>query len=501
MRMSSEIRQAVLISEKITVNYVFDLISKKSETEIKEIYLIGASDDTLNCCDIPVKKLSDFSISDVDNVIVAVQDVKNVNSVLSKIISIDTYYQEKEIFLLRPSCLCAKSNFYSSDGSFESDKVIDLPFSAEAFDIIAEKLHRVISPEEIATQVYTTHDNIKAYKIEEMYVKYVRASSPVGILGCIYTSDGLILNSCLNGRAYLLRNLEDVDIPKNNDVTELDNVCVLTRIWVSNYFHCMLEMIDKILIAEELGFKGKYLLYSNSDIRKMISFLGIEDERIVWVDLNKEYHITSAFEIDGISMYEEKTISRVCAFCNDVVKKLNAAESQTDYPKMIYVPRTGSRKLLGAEEIIKKFNFFTFIPEEHTLEEEILYFHNADIVLCPHGAAICNALFMREGAVLIETCPCNWTVSSMMCFIIVKAKKLIYRQIVEPANANPKESKGQFRDYRVNNAMLEYALNELEAIRNKENDILNIKNSLSFRIGRIVTFIPRKIRDLFKKKK
>ncbi len=499
MRMSSEIRQVVLISEKITVNYVFDLVSKKSETEIKEIYLIDEFDDGFCYSDIPITKLSDYNISDIDNIIVAVQDVKTVNDVLSKIIPNGTCYQEKEIFLLRPSCVCAKSNFYSSDGGFERDKVINLPFSAEAFDIVSQKVHKVISPGEITTKVYATYDNIKAYKIEDVYVKYIRLN--IGLIGCIYTSEGLVLDSCLNGRAYLLRNLEDVDISKNNDVTELDDVCVLTRIWVSNYFHCMLEMIDKILIAEELGFKGKYLLYSNSDIRKMISFLGIEDERIVWVDLNKEYHITSAFEIDGISMYEEKTISRVCAFCNDVVKKLNAAESQTDYPKMIYVPRTGSRKLLGAEEIIKKFNFFTFIPEEHTLEEEILYFHNADIVLCPHGAAICNALFMREGAVLIETCPCNWTVSSMMCFIIVKAKKLIYRQIVEPANANPKESKGQFRDYRVNNAMLEYALNELEAIRNKENDILNIKNSLSFRIGRIVTFIPRKIRDLFKKKK
>jgi len=59
-------------------------------------------------------------------------------------------------------------------------------------------------------------------------------------------------------------------------------------------------------------------------------------------------------------------------------------------------------------------------------------------------------------------------------------------------------------DYVYYNYYYKTTLPEIESVKNElaktEKELANIENSWSYRIGRIITWIPRKIKDLFRKK-
>ena len=77
-------------------------------------------------------------------------------------------------------------------------------------------------------------------------------------------------------------------------------------------------------------------------------------------------------------------------------------------PKKIYVKRIGTRKLLGADDLITEYGFTTMIPEDYNVKDQMTFFYNADIIFCVHGANSTNCLYMREGTVFIEAFSSYW---------------------------------------------------------------------------------------------
>lgn len=325
-----------------------------------------------------------------------------------------------------------------------------------------EAIHQVLSPQMVAKQIARTPDDIGVYEVENLYVDICEVDSLIEVIGCTSLGDGTILGSCINEREHLYERLGKLCIPNDVDPVLIDNACALVRIWSFNYFHFLVEVCDKILIAEECGFKGQYVIYKNADAEKILTLMGVALDRVIWVepkDIGKKFLIKKAIEIDGVTIWDKKTLPRVSAWCHDIVTNLVRNDNQEEYPQRLYVKRIGRRKLLGIERILKKYNFHIFVPEEHTLEEEIKYFYNADIVLCPHGAAIGNALFMRKGTAVVETCPCNFS-NCGFGLSIAKERGLRYRQVVEQ-RIEPIKEEGINRDYSVYNPLLDYILKEL----------------------------------------
>ncbi len=66
------------------------------------------------------------------------------------------------------------------------------------------------------------------------------------------------------------------------------------------------------------------------------------------------------------------------------------------------------RKLLNGEDIAVKNGYTVIVPEEYSVREQMDLFHNADIILCPHGANSTNFIYMREGAVFAEIFSDRW---------------------------------------------------------------------------------------------
>lgn len=295
-------------------------------------------------------------------------------------------------------------------------------------------------------------------KIKDMYVSM--QDTKLGKLGIQYLSDESIIPSCLNGRVQFLDEMAQKNAQKKCTETEsiYEDTCVLTRIWNANYFHFMCEILDKILFAESVGYNGKYMLFYFPWVKDILALAGIDDKRVIYVkkeDENKIFLIKNAFEIEGFTLGSKKGLPYLNKFATMMISKYG---NNPCYPKKIYIKRVGKRKLLGADERLKEFDFSIVIPEEITIEEEVKYFANAEVVFMPHGAALANVVFLREKMCLIEAFPYNWV--NLVSMPIIESKDIKYHMLVEDGMGISNKS-GQKDDFKINDSLLKNVLKNI----------------------------------------
>ena len=170
----------------------------------------------------------------------------------------------------------------------------------------------------------------------------------------------------------------------------------------------------------------------------------------------------------SITLPKEKFINKVCfdKFTNYIFSKyqIKNLEYLSNYPEVILIKR-GDRIELISDTYFKntyckqdngnerreisninmienyltnkygnRFNslFFELIP----FEKQILYFNNAKLIICAHGAVMSNMFFCKEGTTIIEvTCDKDWeffdNISNILKLNHIKCKKNNYNKIIE----------------------------------------------------------------------
>lgn len=433
---------------------------------------------------IPVIMIDDIDKNDCDSVLIAFRNINLVSKFIEKLFFIkntNKLVKLRKLYIVNPDILVSSKTVIWDENGFNKYYICKICLDEEWRNKFIKFFPNACLPinyesSKYVTNVVYTTDKIKAYEIKNVYIKYINDQpyTPQSV-GLTFLEDNTVITDCFNSdNLFYYFSFTNFKYELRQDIVYNDPIiCVLTRYcsdW--NYAHFFIEVLDKILIAEELGYKGKYLLFHNRDAQKLLTWAGISIDRIIWFekkDFNKIIFVKNSFNIEGFGFEKNinKSISRILPYVDKIINKLGANISSNSYPKLLFVKRD-NRKLLGIESILKKYNFCCFIPEEHTLEEEVKFFYNADIVLCPHGAALTNALFMHQGATLIETCPYNYQVLRHRPTIY--AKKLRYRVIVENSNyeRNDLES-GVKRNYYIDNDYLDYIIKDLLPIYGETN--------------------------------
>ena len=94
------------------------------------------------------------------------------------------------------------------------------------------------------------------------------------------------------------------------------------------------------------------------------------------------------------------------ARCVDSVMRRSSAAGH----KRIYISRAGAakRRLLNEGEVTryledKKFKIVR--TESLSMREQIALAHSAEVIVAVHGAGLANAMFMQEGATVVELLP------------------------------------------------------------------------------------------------
>ena len=184
--------------------------------------------------------------------------------------------------------------------------------------------------------------------------------------------------------------------------------CILTKQYSKNYWHFTYQCLDIVWLLEKAGYKGKYVIPNSSFCKELLLMLGIVSERIIPLskfEHNRIYVFEEVFCVAFSVGKERYGTSVLLRLAEDIKKKLPINPL---LPKRIYVKRIGKRKLLGADELLEEYGFTTIIPEEYSVQEQMMFFLNADVIFCVHGANSTNCLYMRKGTVFIEAFSSYW---------------------------------------------------------------------------------------------
>lgn len=239
--------------------------------------------------------------------------------------------------------------------------------------------------------------------------------------------------------------------------------CSLLRSHSSNFGHFTMDIADGAYLLETAGFTGKYLYNEKGAgfIVPLLQMLGVSSDRLVSsaeIAPDKVYVFERLFNInhDG---------KRPMEYSPDVLPEMGAfvrrqLTRDNRYPKKVYVKRIGVRKLLNGDGLARQNGYYIMTPEEHSLQEQMQYFFNADIVVCPHGANSSNFLYMRPGTVFAEIFSDRWhmDVNSEVC----EACGVHYLQMT--GHAVDADSFAMHTDYTVDEDAYQKLIDEAERL-------------------------------------
>ena len=246
--------------------------------------------------------------------------------------------------------------------------------------------------------------------------------------------------------------------------------CLMAKMYSTNYWHFTVEIADGIYLMEAAGYKGKYIYNENGFSKVLMSLMGVTSDRLISIrdlDYHKVYVFERLYDINHDGMDEFECSETVLPKMADKIKK--TLKKDDSYPKKLYIKRIGQRKLLNGEDIAVQNGFQVIVPEEYSVIEQMNLFHNADIVISPHGANSTNYLYMHQGAVFAEIFSDIWYAHFKDSNLkICEACGIHYLLLTgKPCSCSNNKSEGMKADYTVDKDALLQLIRTAEEIQGK----------------------------------
>ena len=305
-----------------------------------------------------------------------------------------------------------------------------------------------------ASFVWQERDGYECHTLRDIRMSFVRNCDIVFLFG----EDGRILSSNWQDYQFCDAPYLRLFLPPDPKETVFlkGEWCMLSDCWSTNYWHFTYESMDRMWLLEKSGYTGSYVLPKTSAAAELASLLDVGPDRILWRE-----------DLDHIAVYQFEML--VCAKLIDADRAksapvllemaehiLNRLKPERDtYPRRLFVKRIGMRRMRlnkQTQALLDRYGFEMIVPEELSVSEQILCFHNADIVLSPHGANSTNSLYMRPGTAFIEAFPYNYP--NPCCIETSYLAGLHYLPVTEP-HAEAGGPKKPFLDYSIPSHLLE----------------------------------------------
>lgn len=191
------------------------------------------------------------------------------------------------------------------------------------------------------------------------------------------------------------------------------------------YFHWLWDILPRLGLLEQagevLGSFDYFLVNQPPHLRLLspLESMGISREKLIF--LKKRSH----FICDSLavpSLPGPTGDPPVDSF--NFLRRFLPAEPKRNESShrclMISRSRASCRRLLNEDAILaalRPWNFRRIFLEDFSFEDQVRLFHQADIVISPHGAGLANLAFCRPGTKVFELFgsefnPCYWAVAS-----------------------------------------------------------------------------------------
>lgn len=243
----------------------------------------------------------------------------------------------------------------------------------------------------------------------------------------------------------------------SDDIIEEDEVCLLCYMEGYNYWHFTYEVVPRLMAILKSGvFKGKFLVNDAPVVREFMKMLSVPEEKIIYNPCGRLIRAKKVFlfsDMFGIEL-REKFLSDTKDFIIENVEKNCGKLDDESLPKRIYVTRISRRRIINEQQIINilaQHGFEIIVPENLSIFQQMKLFHNADIIVTPHGANSTNILYSKPYTSFVECFGHMWVNPCMLYTIDIL--KIDYHMLCERlADYQPNANK--YSDYILNTLLL-----------------------------------------------
>jgi capsular polysaccharide biosynthesis protein len=192
-----------------------------------------------------------------------------------------------------------------------------------------------------------------------------------------------------------------------------------------NIWHWIMEALPKVIMAEEGGFDGYYIIPEVADhsgyISESLELIGITPKRIKSYD-GRPWRVERLYLPE--TMNGNRQIAKFPKIISTLRQRLIDACSQLSYSfDRIYIARANpnlSRRIkneLQMMDVLFKYGFHRIVMENYSLKEQISIAARANCLVAPHGAGMVHCLFMKPQSLVIELFPTTYINPCMLPII------------------------------------------------------------------------------------
>ncbi|MBD2180980.1 glycosyltransferase family 61 protein [Planktothrix sp. FACHB-1355] len=175
-------------------------------------------------------------------------------------------------------------------------------------------------------------------------------------------------------------------------------------IWATNYFHFLIDALPHLAILGEAEWEPDWILVyqrRSKFVDAIFQKMGL-DKKIVYTSIRERYEademLVCTMPNQRIGKYEYWGMN----FLSQVFKPEKESKKIR-----LFIDRSGTavRKLRNQAQMLEqlsKYNFVTVRLEEKTIQEQVNLFHNAEVIIAPHGAGLSNIAFCQPNTKIIE---------------------------------------------------------------------------------------------------
>jgi capsular polysaccharide biosynthesis protein len=166
------------------------------------------------------------------------------------------------------------------------------------------------------------------------------------------------------------------------------------------------QQVPKVLLAEEIGFRGTYLIPPVRVATETMALIGIPPDRLV-------VHIDQIWKVGKLWMppWSYHGMHLFATYPDLLVKTRNAIMRSLRPGKVqhrIYVSRNRpgtTRQIVNEPEfkaVIARYGFVDYFCEDHSVAEQVIHFAESEAAIGPNGSGFINTMFMPEDSTIVE---------------------------------------------------------------------------------------------------
>lgn len=202
--------------------------------------------------------------------------------------------------------------------------------------------------------------------------------------------------------------------------------------WENNYFHWIAHALPAFYAAQQSGVQGKFLVPHPllPWQQRTLELLGVDLERCCPMDKYTQYALAAVDYYEFGTGEADFAVSNLSVMAyQQMVQNIEISSNPALCHDKIYISRANKehRQLSNETELIsllEQKGYFILDPEHYSIDEQIIIFQHAKIVVALLGAGLANIAFCKPGTIIYELIPSH---HDNQCFLVMSLQgKLRY---------------------------------------------------------------------------